>query len=71
MKLSTPRGTYDVLPNNQEEWFYVTSVCKDVVHDFSYERIDTPVFESTDLFRRGVGESTDMVQKEMYTFEDH
>ena len=71
MKLSTPRGTYDVLPNNQEEWFYVTSVCKDVVHDFSYERIDTPVFESTDLFHRGVGESTDMVQKEMYTFEDH
>ena len=71
MKLSTPRGTYDVLPNNQEEWFYVTSVCKDVVRDFSYKRIDTPVFESTDLFRRGVGESTDMVQKEMYTFEDH
>ena len=71
MKLSTPRGTYDVLPNNQEKWSYLISVCKDVVRDFSYERIDTPVFESTDLFRRGVGESTDMVQKEMYTFEDH
>lgn len=71
MKLSTPRGTYDVLPNNQEKWSYLISVCKDVVRDFSYERIDTPVFESTDLFRRGVGEATDMVQKEMYTFEDH
>ncbi|MBI63784.1 MAG: histidine--tRNA ligase [Chloroflexi bacterium] len=71
MKIFAPRGTSDILPKDQYLWSEVVSVCKKITSDFSYERINTPIFEYTELFSRGVGHETDIVQKEMYTFEDH
>ena len=66
-----PRGTRDITPDEQPYWDYVRSVAARVAAEFDYRRIDTPVFEATDLFQRGVGGETDIVQKEMYSFEDH
>ena len=71
MKIFAPRGTSDILPKDQYLWSEVVSVCKKITSDFSYERINTPIFEYTELFSRGVGHETDIVKKEMYTFEDH
>ena len=71
MKILAPRGTADILPKDQEIWSKVTSTCKLIASEFSYDRIDTPLFENTELFKRGVGDQTDIVQKEMYTFKDH
>ena len=71
MIIFAPRGTSDILPKDQFLWSKVVSVCKKIASDFSYERINTPIFEYTELFNRGVGNETDIVQKEMYTFEDH
>ena len=65
-----PRGTTDILPNDQRYWTYVHSVARDVVSRYGYKRLDTPIFEQTDLFTRGVGEVTDIVEKEMYSFLD-
>ena len=65
-----PRGTADVLPQEQAYWRYVEDVARDVARRFGYGRLDTPVFESSGLFVRGVGQVTDIVEKEMYTFED-
>ncbi len=65
-----PRGTQDILPSDQAYWNYVRRTARAVAADFGYERIDTPIIESTHLFQRGVGDETDIVQKEMYTFED-
>ena len=63
-----PRGTTDILPKDQPHWSYVTSVMSAAARTHGYQRIDTPVFEDTGLFRRTVGEETDIVQKEMYSF---
>lgn len=65
-----PKGTKDVLKDEVYKWRYVEKVFADVCKNFGYEEIRTPVFEHTELFKRGVGEATDVVQKEMYTFED-
>ncbi len=65
-----PRGTTDILPKDQPHWSYVTSVMSAAARTHGYQRIDTPVFEDTGLFRRTVGEETDIVQKEMYSFKD-
>ena len=65
-----PRGTADVLPQEQPYWRYVEGVARDIARRFGYGRLDTPVFESSGLFVRGVGQVTDIVEKEMYTFED-
>ena len=65
-----PRGTFDVLPEQAALRHAVEQTTRRVLEAAGYRRIETPVFESTDLFRRTVGESTDIVQKEMYTFED-
>ena len=65
-----PRGTSDLLPTVQPCWSYVRSKVEATAHSYGYRRIDTPIFESTGLFLRTVGEETDIVQKEMYTFED-
>ena len=65
-----PRGTRDILPEEAHYWDFVTDVASRLCSSFGYERIETPVFESTGLFLRGVGEGTDIVEKEMYTFED-
>jgi histidyl-tRNA synthetase len=65
-----PRGTYDVLPADQPARRSVEETAQRILEAAGYRRIETPAFEATELFARGVGESTDIVQKEMYTFED-
>jgi histidyl-tRNA synthetase len=70
MKISAPRGTNDILPGESHLWHYVESVFGNLCRSFGYEEIRIPTFEHTELFLRGVGESTDVVRKEMYTFDD-
>ncbi len=69
-KLQAPRGTLDVLPSDARRRLELYDVCAEVLGRAGYEPMETPVFEDTELFARGVGESTDIVQKEMFTFED-
>ena len=69
-QITAPKGTYDVLPADQPLRRWVIACAEDVFQRYGYRRIDTPIFEETRLFSRGVGESTDIVRKEMYTFED-
>ena len=59
------RGTQDVLPSESHEWQYVERTALQVARDHGYREIRTPVFEHTELFQRSVGETTDVVQKEM------
>lgn len=68
--LSAPKGTYDILPADQALRRWLVARAEEVFRRYGYQRIDTPLFEETRLFSRGVGESTDIVRKEMYTFED-
>ena len=68
--ISAPKGTYDILPDDQPLRRWVIGRAEEVFKRYGYRRIDTPTFEETRLFARGVGESTDIVRKEMYTFED-
>lgn len=68
--ITKPRGTEDVLPKDSKLWQYIENTARNVCGCFGYKEIRTPVFEHTELFNRGVGETTDVVQKEMYTFED-
>ncbi len=67
---TAPRGTADILPEEQPYWRYVEQKTARICQLYGYERIDPPVFEDTRLFIKGTGETTDIVQKEMYTFED-
>jgi histidyl-tRNA synthetase len=69
-KLQVPRGTFDVLPAEGANRLHLLSTADNVLGRAGYWPIETPVFEDTDLFARGVGEATDIVQKEMFTFED-
>ncbi len=69
-KLQAPRGTFDVLPQAADARAALEATAKRVLEGAGYRRIETPTFELTDVFARGVGESTDIVQKEMYTFDD-
>lgn len=64
------KGTQDALPKESYKWQYIEKVVKSVASQFDFKEIRTPVFEKTELFQRGVGDTTDVVQKEMYTFED-
>jgi histidyl-tRNA synthetase len=64
------KGTKDVLPSEVHKNQYIESTCLSVADNFGYKEIRTPVFEHTELFQRGVGDTTDVVQKEMYTFDD-
>ncbi|UJS27015.1 histidine--tRNA ligase [Macrococcoides canis] len=68
--INIPRGTQDILPAETAKWRYIESKLHDIAASYNYKEIRTPMFESTDLFARGVGDSTDIVQKEMYTFKD-
>jgi len=68
-KLTALRGTYDLIPPEILRWQEMESVARDVLSRACYEEIRTPVFERTELFERGVGEATDIVSKEMYSFE--
>jgi histidyl-tRNA synthetase len=67
----TPRGTQDILPQEQSYWRFIEEKASALCQLYGYQRIDTPVFEQTGLFYHGVGGGTDIVEKEMYTFEDH
>jgi histidyl-tRNA synthetase len=69
-KPQAPRGTYDVLPEQEAARHAVERAARTILGGAGYRRIETPIFEHTELFARGVGASTDIVQKEMYTFED-
>ncbi|HEY4811785.1 MAG TPA: histidine--tRNA ligase [Solirubrobacteraceae bacterium] len=69
-KLKAPRGTYDVLGEQATARMHLEAKARSILEGAGYERIETPAFEATELFARGVGESTDIVRKEMFTFED-
>lgn len=68
--IQLPRGTYDVLPEQSAKWQEVEQKINELCRLYQYKEIRTPVFEHTELFQRGVGDTTDIVQKEMYTFQD-
>ena len=68
--INIPKGTKDVLPQDSYKWQYVEGVAREVASLFNIKEIRTPVFEHTELFQRGVGDTTDIVTKEMYTFKD-
>ena len=68
--INIPKGTKDVLPQDSYKWQYVEGVARDVAKLFNIKEIRTPTFEHTELFSRGVGDTTDIVTKEMYTFKD-
>ena len=70
MKFQAPRGTHDVLPSEQPLWQLATGTLAEVAETYGYRRIQTPVFEDAELFLRTSGEGSDLVQKEMYLFED-
>lgn len=66
----SPRGTVDILPEEQKYWHYIENNAASLCQLYGFERIETPVFEESDLFIRSVGEGTDIVTKEMYIFKD-
>ena len=68
--INLPRGTQDILPGESEKWQFVEQKFFDLCAQYNYKEIRTPIFEHTELFQRGVGDTTDVVQKEMYTFTD-
>lgn len=68
--INKPRGTEDILPSDTPLWRKIEQTAHEVCKCFGFSEIRTPVFEDTNLFQRGVGDTTDVVQKEMYTFED-
>ncbi|MCY1570424.1 histidine--tRNA ligase [Staphylococcus pettenkoferi] len=68
--INIPRGTQDILPGETKKWQFIESRLEELMKLYNYQEIRTPIFESTDLFARGVGDSTDVVQKEMYNFKD-
>lgn len=70
MKIQIPRGTQDILPIDVKKWQYIERKAHELCERYRYEEIRTPIFEHTELFERGVGDTTDIVQKEMYTFND-
>ncbi|MBI4549016.1 MAG: histidine--tRNA ligase [Ignavibacteriae bacterium] len=70
MKFTSIKGTKDILPGESHRWQYVEQTIRTVMHTFNYREIRTPAFEETALFARGIGELTDIVGKQMYTFQD-
>ncbi|SCA63703.1 Histidine--tRNA ligase [Chlamydiales bacterium SCGC AG-110-M15] len=79
MSVPIPKGVFDILPcaddvkepwRDSEKWQYIESIIRQTTKSYGYKEIRTPIFERTELFKRGVGEGTDIVTKEMYTFED-
>ncbi len=69
-KFKAPKGTRDILPEEAKKREYIEEIAKEIFQLYNYQPIITPLFEKTELFIRGIGESTDIVQKEMYTFQD-
>jgi histidyl-tRNA synthetase len=70
MAFTIPRGTQDILPGDSEKWQIIEAKAHDLCRRYNYKEIRTPIFEQTELFARGVGDTTDIVQKEMYEFKD-
>ncbi|WP_062355571.1 histidine--tRNA ligase [Bacillus kwashiorkori] len=70
MKVQIPRGTQDILPKQVKLWQIIEEKAREICQNYRYEEIRTPMFEHTEIFTRGVGDTTDIVQKEMYTFLD-
>lgn len=70
MSFKAPRGTVDILPEESKKWQYVENKMRELCERFHFEEIRTPTFEHTEVFQRSVGDTTDIVQKEMYTFKD-
>ena len=70
MKIQSLRGMHDLLPDQSTTWQYLEKTVADLLGRYSYKEIRFPVVEQTELFKRSVGEATDIVEKEMYTFED-
>lgn len=68
--INIPKGTKDVLPSQSHKWQFIENTARSVAKIFNLKELRTPAFEHTELFLRGVGETTDVVNKEMYTFED-
>ncbi|MBQ1942904.1 MAG: ATP phosphoribosyltransferase regulatory subunit, partial [Clostridia bacterium] len=68
--INVPKGTKDVLPEDSYKWHYVEKAARETAALFNASEIRTPTFEATELFARGVGDTTDVVTKEMYTFID-
>ena len=68
--ISIPKGTKDVLPQESYKWQYAENKAREVCRLFNFREIRTPVFEHTELFTRSIGDDTDVVKKEMYTFLD-
>lgn len=71
MLTNAPKGTKDTLPAQVYKWHYVERAFADICAKYGFKEIRTPIFEHTELFARGVGDTTDIVQKEMYTFQDY
>ena len=76
-KIQIPKGTFDILPYGAEEawqlsdyWQFVEEICRKSASEYGYREIRTPIYEKTELFNRGVGEASDIVTKEMFTFDD-
>jgi histidyl-tRNA synthetase len=70
MLTSGPRGTHDITPGEAKNWLRIEEAARSICDRYHYGEIRTPIFEHTELFLRGIGETTDVVQKEMYTFTD-
>ncbi len=68
--ITAPKGVRDILPDESWKWAYVLRVVQDTARRYGYSEVHLPVFEHTELFSRGIGETTDVVEKEMYTFVD-
>lgn len=69
-KITAVRGFKDIMPGESEKWQYIETVARDIFASFGFQEIRVPILEKTDLFRRGIGETTDIIEKEMYTFTD-
>ncbi len=70
MKIVAPKGTRDILPEDIYKWHYIEKIIREVMDIYGFYEIRTPIFEYTELFQRGIGDGTDIVNKEMYTFLD-
>lgn len=70
MDIQSPKGTRDILPDEINRWRWIENTAREVFERFDYQEIRTPIFEHTEIFTRSIGEATDIVEKEMYTFKD-
>lgn len=71
MLTNAPKGTKDVMPDQVYKWHFVEKVFADICQKYGFKEVRTPIFEHTELFTRGVGDTTDIVEKQMYTFSDY